>query len=173
MTEVTSYTARIPLEAWVSAPFENRVRKRTALKTACYLGDSYYEYLIKTHQLLGGGAPQYGRMYSEAMSSANEVLAQEVNTVPGQVLLTLGEYSWGKQIPTCDHLVCTVFVLPCLHFAFCFSDVSHFRQHCADLLRRRNDRSRIQASRAHFRYEIGRGCKFLPVLIDTVSVGSQ
>ncbi|KAK4048047.1 hypothetical protein OIO90_005948 [Microbotryomycetes sp. JL221] len=46
-------------------------------------GDSYYEYLIKMHQLLGGASEQYARMYKEAMDSALSVLVHPINVVPG------------------------------------------------------------------------------------------
>jgi len=67
--------------------------------------DSYYEYLIKEHQLLGGGNPQYARMYVESIESMYEHLVSEVKVVPDQQLLVIGEKSWETYTPTLAHLV--------------------------------------------------------------------
>ncbi|KAK4046506.1 para-aminobenzoate synthase, (PABA) [Microbotryomycetes sp. JL201] len=45
--------------------------------------DSYYEYLLKMHQLLDGQAEQYSRMYKAAMDSARQVLLHPITVVPG------------------------------------------------------------------------------------------
>lgn len=44
--------------------------------------DSYYEYLVKEHQLLGGRLAQYPRMYGDAMDSALQYLIKDIRTVP-------------------------------------------------------------------------------------------
>jgi mannosyl-oligosaccharide alpha-1,2-mannosidase len=53
--------------------------------------DSYYEYLIKEHLLLGGGVDTYGRMWADAMEGAAKHLMANVQVVPHQTLLVLGE----------------------------------------------------------------------------------
>jgi mannosyl-oligosaccharide alpha-1,2-mannosidase len=61
------------------------------------MADSYYEYLIKEHQLLGG-ALQYGRMYAEAMDSTRRWLMRTITGVPGAPsLMTIGS-SNGKYL---------------------------------------------------------------------------
>ncbi|CDZ96298.1 1, 2-alpha-mannosidase [Phaffia rhodozyma] len=68
--------------------------------------DSYYEYLIKMHQLLGGSLPQYARMYEQAMDKASKVLVREITTIPGKSLLTIGEIERGTFRTTLEHLTC-------------------------------------------------------------------
>ena len=46
--------------------------------------DSYYEYLIKVHHLIGDGVDQYKRMYTAAIDSAYEFLIRDVDVVPGK-----------------------------------------------------------------------------------------
>ncbi|EPQ31057.1 uncharacterized protein PFL1_01246 [Pseudozyma flocculosa PF-1] len=70
------------------------------------MADSYYEYLIKEHQLLGGKLPQYPRMYGDAIDSAKFFLMQEVDTVPGVRLLNIGERSYGRFTSKLEHLTC-------------------------------------------------------------------
>ncbi|KAE8259092.1 hypothetical protein A4X13_0g1238 [Tilletia indica] len=54
--------------------------------------DSYYEYLIKEYQLMGGRLQQYGRMYSEAIESAKKYLMRDVTVVPNAPsLFNIGE----------------------------------------------------------------------------------
>ncbi|KAL8291722.1 hypothetical protein RQP46_001980 [Phenoliferia psychrophenolica] len=45
--------------------------------------DSYYEYLIKEHQLLQGAHPQYPRMYEAAIDAAHEHLIKPIRVVTG------------------------------------------------------------------------------------------
>ncbi|CAD6900004.1 unnamed protein product [Tilletia controversa] len=57
--------------------------------------DSYYEYLIKEYQLMGGRLAQYGRMYSDSIESAKKYLMREVSVVPNAPsLFNIGE-SYG------------------------------------------------------------------------------
>ncbi|KAH8917332.1 glycoside hydrolase family 47 protein [Atractiella rhizophila] len=69
-------------------------------------GDSYYEYLIKTHQLLGGTDTQFARMYNGSMESAWEYLIKPVLAVPGQKLLTIGQAKWSTFTMDLEHLTC-------------------------------------------------------------------
>jgi len=76
--------------------FANRSELGTLIPTRIYLdpvvlagkytlgaqADSYYEYLIKEHQLLDGRLAQYARMYEEAMDSAMVHLFRDVDVVP-------------------------------------------------------------------------------------------
>lgn len=68
--------------------------------------DSYYEYLIKEHHLLGGSTKQYGKMYSEALDTAKHYLMSDVIVVPGVSLFTIGENHWDSYTPKLDHLTC-------------------------------------------------------------------
>lgn len=55
---------------------------------------SYYEYLIKLHQLLGGSpaSAQYSRMYVTAIESAKKHLIRSINVVPGlENVVTIGD----------------------------------------------------------------------------------
>ncbi|KAJ9473897.1 putative Endoplasmic reticulum mannosyl-oligosaccharide 1,2-alpha-mannosidase (putative) [Pseudozyma hubeiensis] len=70
------------------------------------MADSYYEYLIKEHQLLGGRLQQYSRMYSAAIEGAKKLLISRVDTVPGVSLMTVGEISGSKYIAKLEHLAC-------------------------------------------------------------------
>lgn len=59
------------------------------------MADSYYEYLIKEYQLMGGRLKQYGRMYSEAIDSAKQYLMRDIQGVPHATsLYNIGE-TWG------------------------------------------------------------------------------
>lgn len=76
--------------------FANRSELGTLIPTRIYLdpvvlagkytlgaqADSYYEYLIKEHQLMDGRLAQYARMYEEAMDSAMVHLFRDVDVVP-------------------------------------------------------------------------------------------
>ncbi|GAA6003363.1 hypothetical protein JCM10207_000294 [Rhodosporidiobolus poonsookiae] len=91
--------------------------------------DSYYEYLIKLYQLLGGSslspsssssssdaASQYARMYTAAIDSAQQHLVRPITTVPGlEGAATIGDVhyketykgevrSWFSM--RLDHLTC-------------------------------------------------------------------
>lgn len=49
--------------------------------------DSYYEYLIKQHQLVGGATDQYSRMYEAAIDKAEENLFMDLDVYPGRNLM--------------------------------------------------------------------------------------
>lgn len=68
--------------------------------------DSYYEYLPKEHQLLGGRVPQYSRMYSEAIKSARKWLIRDVNTVPNTNLVAMGLSNRNAWEAKLEHLAC-------------------------------------------------------------------
>ncbi|KAM0747845.1 seven-hairpin glycosidase [Meredithblackwellia eburnea MCA 4105] len=71
------------------------------------LADSYYEYLIKQFQLMGGASQQYERMYKEAIDSAYEYLIRRVEVVPGRDDLTIiGAKQWGQWSSRLEHLTC-------------------------------------------------------------------
>ncbi|SPO28194.1 related to Mannosyl-oligosaccharide 1,2-alpha-mannosidase IC [Ustilago trichophora] len=70
------------------------------------MADSYYEYLIKEHQLLGGRLSQYSRMYSDAIEGAKKLLISRIDTVPGVNLLTIGELSNSRYTAKLEHLAC-------------------------------------------------------------------
>lgn len=55
------------------------------------LADSYYEYLVKQHQLLKGKMSQYGRMYRNVAESVWTYLYHRIEVVPGRRdLATIG-----------------------------------------------------------------------------------
>ncbi|GAK66019.1 seven-hairpin glycosidase [Moesziomyces antarcticus] len=70
------------------------------------MADSYYEYLIKEHQLLGGRLEQYSRMYSDAIEGAKKLLISRIDTVPGVSLMTIGELSGSRYTAKLEHLAC-------------------------------------------------------------------
>ncbi|SNX85278.1 related to Mannosyl-oligosaccharide 1,2-alpha-mannosidase IC [Melanopsichium pennsylvanicum] len=70
------------------------------------MADSYYEYLIKEHQLLGGRLSQYSRMYSAAIEGAKKLLISRIDTVPGVSLMTIGELANARYIAKLEHLTC-------------------------------------------------------------------
>lgn len=68
--------------------------------------DSYYEYLIKEHILLGGSIDEYATMYSEAVDTASNYIMSDISAVPGQKLFTLGRSQLEEYIPRLEHLTC-------------------------------------------------------------------
>lgn len=46
--------------------------------------DSYYEYLIKQHLLVGGATEQYSGMYTSAIETARKELFMPVSNYPGR-----------------------------------------------------------------------------------------
>ncbi|PWN19063.1 seven-hairpin glycosidase [Microstroma glucosiphilum] len=70
------------------------------------MSDSYYEYLIKEHQLLGGRVPQYGRMYSAAMETARGFIIRDVHSVPNTSLLVPGSFEHKTWHAKLEHLAC-------------------------------------------------------------------
>ncbi|KAI9630898.1 hypothetical protein KEM48_013476 [Puccinia striiformis f. sp. tritici PST-130] len=72
------------------------------------MADSYYEYLIKQHQLLRGTNSQYSKMYTSAIESAREHLIRTYNLESngGKNLTVIGDIAWGMFKPSLDHLTC-------------------------------------------------------------------
>ncbi|KAK4689123.1 hypothetical protein P7C73_g984, partial [Tremellales sp. Uapishka_1] len=72
------------------------------------LADSYYEYLIKAYQLLGGSeaAQQYRRIYQGSIDMAKKVLYTDITIVPNRDLFTIGKWEAGRLIPETEHLSC-------------------------------------------------------------------
>ncbi|WFD04474.1 mannosyl-oligosaccharide 1,2-alpha-mannosidase [Malassezia obtusa] len=71
--------------------------------------DSYYEYLVKEHQLLGGRLPQYARMYGAAIDDATEHLIKDVHVVPRAPALAIFTETYGPKAryePKLEHLGC-------------------------------------------------------------------
>ncbi|GAA5977117.1 hypothetical protein JCM11641_001306 [Rhodosporidiobolus odoratus] len=70
--------------------------------------DSYYEYLVKLYQLLGGSPPssttddedpatQYRRMYSAAIDTAHRHLIRDIDVVPGlEGAVTIGDVQYRR-----------------------------------------------------------------------------
>ncbi|KAF8464124.1 glycosyl hydrolase family 47-domain-containing protein [Kalaharituber pfeilii] len=75
--------------------------------------DSFYEYLIKMHVLLGGTAPQYAKLYESSMKVAKEKLFFRP-MLPGEPdillsgMITVSEYFQNEEkfIPDTEHLGC-------------------------------------------------------------------
>ncbi|PWN27314.1 seven-hairpin glycosidase, partial [Jaminaea rosea] len=70
------------------------------------MADSFYEYLAKEHQLLGGKMGQYARMYSDAIDSARRYLIKEIRSVPGTDLVTFGMSNSRFWEAKQEHLAC-------------------------------------------------------------------
>ncbi|KAK4701976.1 hypothetical protein P7C70_g4248, partial [Phenoliferia sp. Uapishka_3] len=78
--------------------------------------DSFYEYLIKEHQLLQGALTQYPRMYAAAINSATQHLIRPIRVVTGITdMVTIGDMHYntleGRDVvsywsPRLDHLTC-------------------------------------------------------------------
>jgi len=70
--------------------------------------DSYYEYLIKQHQLLRGTESQYGRMYTSVIESARAHLMKIYDLEPpgGKNFTVLGDVERGVFSPVVNHLIC-------------------------------------------------------------------
>lgn len=70
--------------------------------------DSYYEYLVKEHQLLGGVVDQYSRMFTEAMDSAEKHLWKNVTVVPNapSLVVVADTYARGRSWARLEHLAC-------------------------------------------------------------------
>lgn len=70
------------------------------------MADSYYEYLIKQHQLLGGVTDQYSNLYASSMDKAAKELFMDIDVVQDKPLFTIGKISRnGKQL-LLEHLTC-------------------------------------------------------------------
>ena len=70
------------------------------------MADSYYEYLIKEYQLLGGRVDQYKRMYSNAIDDAKKYLFYQVASVPDTPMLIAGVTSGNQYTLKQEHLAC-------------------------------------------------------------------
>jgi mannosyl-oligosaccharide alpha-1,2-mannosidase len=72
------------------------------------LSDSYYEYLIKTYKLLGGGpsSEQWKRIYIQSVEAFRKNLYVDITVVPGRDLLALGKSENGHLIHEIEHLTC-------------------------------------------------------------------
>jgi mannosyl-oligosaccharide alpha-1,2-mannosidase len=55
-----------------------------------HAADSYYEYLIKQHQLIGGATDQYRNMYTGAIDAARGHLFHDIEVMRGWRDLTVG-----------------------------------------------------------------------------------
>ncbi|KDN52651.1 glycoside hydrolase family 47 protein [Tilletiaria anomala UBC 951] len=70
------------------------------------MADSYYEYLIKEYQLLGGRVDQYKHMYSHAIRDAKKFLYSVVDSVPNTLLLLVGISTGTSYTAKLEHLAC-------------------------------------------------------------------
>ncbi|WVO14368.1 hypothetical protein L204_102001 [Cryptococcus depauperatus] len=70
--------------------------------------DSYYEYLIKTYQLLGASevSKVWRDTYERSIDKAKEVLYVEIGILPDHDILTIGKLDGGRLIPELEHLTC-------------------------------------------------------------------
>jgi mannosyl-oligosaccharide alpha-1,2-mannosidase len=82
--------------------------------TFCWggMGDSYYEYLIKTYKLLGGGkaAQQYRRIYEGSVDAARKYFFFDIKiydwSPPHQAMLGIGKIDGTGQTHEIEHLSC-------------------------------------------------------------------
>lgn len=70
------------------------------------MADSYYEYLIKQHQLVGGATDQYQKLYSASVDKAREEIFFDIDVLPGRNYLTAGKSEHGRKIIELEHLTC-------------------------------------------------------------------
>ena len=93
----------------VPATFDSNVPdKIVGYYTFGAMADSYYEYLIKQHQLIGGATNQFADMYARAIDMANEVLAFDLPYYPGRRMMTFSGRNSPGHGSTFDleHLTC-------------------------------------------------------------------
>lgn len=106
----------------LQGPVANRSELGTLIPTRLYMdpimltgkytlgaqADSYYEYLIKEYQLLGGHLMQYAHMYDDAMDSAMVHLFHDVGVVPHapNLLLAAEVHPHHSYLPKLEHLGC-------------------------------------------------------------------
>jgi hypothetical protein len=74
---------RIPWVAWV-CHVETASRSSACHRCEFNSVDSYYEYLIKQHLLVGGATEQYSEMYTSAIETARKALFMPVTNYPGR-----------------------------------------------------------------------------------------
>ncbi|KAJ9097797.1 hypothetical protein QFC19_006665 [Naganishia cerealis] len=72
------------------------------------MADSYYEYLIKQHQLIGGATNQFANMYTQAIDKAREHLFANLTYYPGREMMTISTYYHsGRGLAyNLEHLTC-------------------------------------------------------------------
>ncbi|KAJ9103821.1 hypothetical protein QFC21_002283 [Naganishia friedmannii] len=72
------------------------------------MADSYYEYLIKQHQLIGGATNQFAHMYAQAVDKAQELMFANLTYYPGRDLMTISGYNHpGRGLAyELEHLTC-------------------------------------------------------------------
>lgn len=70
--------------------------------------DSYYEYLIKAHQQLGGRIKLYGKLYAQAAEDAHHSILGQVSAVPNTTFLIPGLMRGPNAplVPVLEHLAC-------------------------------------------------------------------
>lgn len=93
----------------VPATFDSNVPDRIGgYYTFGAMADSYYEYLIKQHHLIGGATDQFADMYKRAIDMAHDVLAVDLPYYPGRRMMTFS----GRNSPghghtfDLEHLTC-------------------------------------------------------------------
>jgi len=67
------------------------------------MGDSYYEYLLKTYLLVGRKSPAYIKMYRDSIQGMRDSL---VTTSPADGRVYVAEMKDGKIVAKMDHLAC-------------------------------------------------------------------
>ncbi|KAI5453762.1 hypothetical protein NCC49_005575 [Naganishia albida] len=89
-----------------SAPVEGHVLN--GYYTFGAMADSYYEYLIKQHQLVGGATRQFAQMYAAAVDKAREVLYADLPFFKGRGMMTIsGRHHPGRGLQyDLEHLSC-------------------------------------------------------------------
>jgi mannosyl-oligosaccharide alpha-1,2-mannosidase len=72
------------------------------------MADSYYEYLIKQHQLIGAATNQFASMYAQAIDKAQELMFANLTYYPGRDMLTISGYNHpGRGMAyELEHLTC-------------------------------------------------------------------
>ncbi|KAI5475259.1 class I alpha-mannosidase, glycoside hydrolase family 47 protein, partial [Pseudohyphozyma bogoriensis] len=92
------------LPTWVDAGNKGRLKGSYTLGGSA---DSYYEYLIKMHQLVGGTLPRYAEMYVDALDSAKRHLLKPLSGMPRWENMTVaGSKNHGVWNPRLEHLAC-------------------------------------------------------------------
>lgn len=93
----------------VPATFDSNVPdKVVGYYTFGAMADSYYEYLIKQHQLIGGATDQFADMYARAIDMAHQVLAVDLPYFRGRQMRTFSGRNSPGHGSTFDleHLTC-------------------------------------------------------------------
>lgn len=93
----------------VPSMFDSNVGSRlNGYYTFGALADSYYEYLLKQHQLIGGATNQFANMYAQAVDKAQELMFTNLTYYPGRNLMTISGYNHpGRGLAyELEHLTC-------------------------------------------------------------------